>query len=169
MTNYENSKLEERLQHLLVQFQVEAGVLDRMVYKNKNQHRRSSYFQYLLKVRRDVKLLQSAGLGEILKVLFPIINGRKAAQKAFYPARSKSNISGSKHNCQDRLLGIARLLSEMTEPILRAATQISLLLAKSFFTGFCITILALLARIRVLVQQVILSEVVAFCSSKLNV
>ncbi|RRT69221.1 hypothetical protein B296_00037597 [Ensete ventricosum] len=50
MTNYENSKLEERLQHLLVQFQVEAGVLDRMVYKNKNQHRRSSYFQYLLKV-----------------------------------------------------------------------------------------------------------------------
>ncbi|URE06377.1 hypothetical protein MUK42_18928 [Musa troglodytarum] len=189
MTNYENSKLEERLQHLLVQFQVEAGVLDRMVYKNKNQHRRSSYFQYLLKVRRDVKLLQSAGLKEILKVLFPIINGTKAAQKAFYPARSKSKSSGSKHNCQNRLLGVARLLSQMAEPILRAATwlnqylgqllcqflpnhdfiiifnnkshvflylhdsQICLLLAKSFFTGFCITILALLARLRVLVQQ----------------
>ncbi|CAL9095916.1 unnamed protein product [Musa textilis] len=112
MTNYENSKLEERLQHLLVQFQVEAGVLDRMVYKNKNQHRRSSYFQYLLKVRRDVKLLQSAGLKEILKVLFPIINGTKAAQKAFYPARSKSKSPGSKHNCQNRLLGVARLLSQ---------------------------------------------------------
>ncbi|CAD5172134.1 uncharacterized protein LOC103986445 [Musa acuminata AAA Group] len=162
MTNHEISKLEERLQHLLVQFQVEAGVLDRMVYKNKNQHRRSSYFQYLLKVRRDVKLLQSAGLGEILKVLFPIINGRRAAQKAFYPTRSKSNSSGSKHNCQDRLLGVARLLSKMTEPILRAATQISLLLAKSFFTGFCITILSLLARLRVLVQQMLLDVILIY-------
>ncbi|URE06378.1 hypothetical protein MUK42_18928 [Musa troglodytarum] len=162
MTNYENSKLEERLQHLLVQFQVEAGVLDRMVYKNKNQHRRSSYFQYLLKVRRDVKLLQSAGLKEILKVLFPIINGTKAAQKAFYPARSKSKSSGSKHNCQNRLLGVARLLSQMAEPILRAATQICLLLAKSFFTGFCITILALLARLRVLVQQMLLDVILIY-------
>lgn len=29
------------------------------------------------------------------------------------PCSSKSNSSGSKHNCQDRLLGVARLLSKV--------------------------------------------------------
>ncbi|CAL9095920.1 unnamed protein product [Musa textilis] len=50
----------------------------------------------------------------------------------------------------------------MAEPILRAATQICLLLAKSFFTGFCITILALLARLRVLVQQMLLDVILIY-------
>jgi hypothetical protein len=42
--------LEESLTSMLGQLQVECGILERMVYKNKNQHRRCSYFQYLLKV-----------------------------------------------------------------------------------------------------------------------
>lgn len=42
--------LEERLTSMLGQLQTECGILERMVYKNKNQHRRCSYFQYLLKV-----------------------------------------------------------------------------------------------------------------------
>ena len=42
--------VEGRLTSLLGQLQAECGILDRMVYKNKNQHRRCSYFQYLLKV-----------------------------------------------------------------------------------------------------------------------
>ncbi|WOL03713.1 hypothetical protein Cni_G12433 [Canna indica] len=157
-----SSKINERLHHLLVQFEIEAGILDRIVYKNKNQHRRGSYFQFLLKVRRDVRLLQSTGLGEILKIFFSIIDGKKTAQKVFYPTRSKSISSGANHNVQDRLLGVARLLSQMAEPILKAATEISLLLAKSFFTGFCITVLALLARLRVLVQQILQDVVLIF-------
>ncbi|XP_038985875.1 uncharacterized protein LOC103717918 isoform X2 [Phoenix dactylifera] len=150
----ESLNLEERLRSLLLQLQTESGILDRIVYKGKNQHRRCSYFQYLLKVRRDVRLLLSAGLGEVLNVLFPIIHGRKPAQNAFQKMRQKKKCPSGKHNYQERLLGIARLLSQMAEPILKAAIQISLLLAKSFFTGFCIMTLALLARLRVLVQQV---------------
>lgn len=42
--------IEARLQSFISQFQSEVGVLDRIVHKYKNQHRRSSYFQYLLKV-----------------------------------------------------------------------------------------------------------------------
>ena len=42
--------VEERLKTFLGQLQTEFGILDRIVYKNKNQHRRCSYFQYLLKV-----------------------------------------------------------------------------------------------------------------------
>ncbi|XP_022157204.1 uncharacterized protein LOC111023972 isoform X3 [Momordica charantia] len=118
----------------------------------------------------------------------------------------------------ERLLGAARLLSEMVEPIFKAATQyyttnqqpslinfwwvthsrkekrsygpslcgpsfgvfgwketiwsstikrsllseISTLLARRFFTGFCFMILALLARIRVLVQQILIDVVSVF-------
>ncbi|KAI3434102.1 uncharacterized protein J3R85_006900 [Psidium guajava] len=61
--------LEERSKSSLVQLHTERAILERMVYKNKNQHRRCSYFQYLLKVRRDLRLLQSAksgGLNEFL-------------------------------------------------------------------------------------------------------
>ena len=46
--------LEQRLTSMLGQLQVECGILERMVYKNKNQHRRCLYFQYLLKVHNSL-------------------------------------------------------------------------------------------------------------------
>lgn len=42
--------VEQRLNSFASQLQTEFAILDRLVYKNKNQHRRCSYFQYLLKV-----------------------------------------------------------------------------------------------------------------------
>lgn len=50
----------------------------------------------------------------------------------------------------------------MVEPVLRAASEISTLLARSFFMGFSLTVLSLLARIRVLVQQILLDVVCVF-------
>lgn len=46
----EAEALEEKLTSLLGQLRAECAILERVVYKNKNQHRRSSYFQYLMKV-----------------------------------------------------------------------------------------------------------------------
>lgn len=42
----EDQRLRASLRHL----QAEAGVLERLVYKHRNQHRGAAYFQYLLKV-----------------------------------------------------------------------------------------------------------------------
>uniref|UniRef100_A0A453L7I5 Uncharacterized protein n=1 Tax=Aegilops tauschii subsp. strangulata TaxID=200361 RepID=A0A453L7I5_AEGTS len=42
---------EHRLRAALRHLQAEAGVLERLVYKHRNQHRGDAYFQYLLKVR----------------------------------------------------------------------------------------------------------------------
>ena len=42
---------EQRLRAALRHLQAEAGVLERLVYKHRNQHRGAAYFQYLLKVR----------------------------------------------------------------------------------------------------------------------
>ncbi|RZC76018.1 hypothetical protein C5167_000198 [Papaver somniferum] len=60
-----------------------------------------------------------------------------------------------KYNYQQRLLGVARLLSQMVEPMVKAAIEISSLPARSFFMGFSVTILAILGRLWVLVQQVV--------------
>ncbi|XP_024963336.1 uncharacterized protein LOC112503546 isoform X2 [Cynara cardunculus var. scolymus] len=69
---------------------------------------------------------------------------------------------GGKHNFLARLEGAARLLSQMVEPMLKAAIEISTLLARSFFMGFSMTVLALLSRLRVLTQQILLDVVSVF-------
>ncbi|CAN6560749.1 unnamed protein product [Malus baccata var. baccata] len=124
--------LEEKLVSLLGQLQAEAAILERKVYKNKNQHRRGSYFQHLMKVY---------GFPTFLK---------------------KRKCESGKHNFMERLLGAARLLSQMVEAMLKAAFEISTLLARSFFMGFSLTVLALLARLRVLVQQILLDVISVF-------
>ncbi|XP_030512849.1 uncharacterized protein LOC125314438 isoform X2 [Rhodamnia argentea] len=50
----------------------------------------------------------------------------------------------------------------MVETMLKAACEISVLLARSFFMGFSLTILSLLAHLRVLVQQILLDVVSVF-------
>ncbi|KAL2518545.1 hypothetical protein Adt_14792 [Abeliophyllum distichum] len=154
---------EQRLKSFIVQLQTEWGILERMVYKNKNQHRRCSYFQYLLKVRRDLRLLKSANLEEILDASFLIINGNRPKQKVqLLESLKRRRCDSGKYNLLERLLGVSRLLSQVVEPMLKAATEISKLLARSFFMGFSVTILAVLARLRVLVQQILLDAVHVF-------
>ncbi|XP_031119725.1 uncharacterized protein LOC116022946 [Ipomoea triloba] len=156
--------VEQRLKSFLSQLQSEFGILDRIVYKNKNQHRRCSYFQYLMKVRRDLRLLKSANPEEIFSASFDVIHGKRPKQKVqlLESLKKKRRTDSNKHNFLDRLLGVAHLLSQMAEPMLKAATQVSTLLARSFFMGFSLMVLALLARIRVLVQQMLLDVVFVF-------
>ncbi|XP_057433353.1 uncharacterized protein LOC130726142 [Lotus japonicus] len=155
--------IEGRITCMLSQLQSECGILHRMVYKNKNQHRRCGYFQRLLKVRRDLRLLQSANLEELVTSCFLVIKGDRPKQKVhLLESLKRRKCDGEKHNFLERLLGAARLLSEMVEAILKAATEISVLFARSFFMGFSVTIMALLARLRVLVQQILLDVVSLF-------
>ncbi|KAG7957556.1 hypothetical protein I3843_11G182000 [Carya illinoinensis] len=146
--------LEVRFTSMLGQLQTECGILERIVYKNKNQHRRYSYFQHILKVRRDLRLLHSAKLEELVDSCVLVITGKRPKQKVhLLESLKRRKCDGGKHNIMERLLGAARLLLLTVEPMLMAATEISILLARSFFTGFSLTMLALLARLRVLVQQ----------------
>ncbi|XP_024018622.1 uncharacterized protein LOC21400786 [Morus notabilis] len=155
--------LEEKLTSLLGQLQFEIGIFQRMVYKNKNQHRRSSYFQYLLKVRRDLRLLRSAKLEEVLSSCFQVITGKRPKQKVhLLESLKRRKLEVGKYTFLERLLGAARLLSQMVEPMLKAASGISVLLARSFFMGFALTILAVLSRMRVLVQQILVDVVSVF-------
>ncbi|KAL8046403.1 hypothetical protein ABFX02_08G175600 [Erythranthe guttata] len=155
--------VEQRLKSFTAQLQTEYGILERLVYKHKNQHRRCSYFQYILKVRRDLKLLKSANLEEILDTSFIVVNGNRPKQKVqLLESLKRRKCGGGKYNFLERLLGVTRLLSQMAEPMIRAAMEISTLLARSFFMKFSLTTLAVIARIRVLVQQILLDAVLLY-------
>ncbi|KAL8127275.1 uncharacterized protein LOC141721289 isoform X1 [Apium graveolens] len=154
--------IEMRLKCFLEKLQVESSILDKIVYKNKNQHKHCLYFHHLLKIRSDLRLLHSAGLEEILSSLFEFIKERRSKQKLQLLGRLKRKTCDEKHNLLERLLGAARLLSQIVEPVMEAATQISILLAQSFFMGFSIMITALLARLRALVQQILLDVIIVF-------
>nr|CAB3463670.1 unnamed protein product [Digitaria exilis] len=113
---------EQRLRAALRHLQAEAGVLERLVYKHRNQHRGAAYFQYLLKVsaarlpilvRRDLKLLLGAGLTEVLNAVFPVLACRKPVNTILVPAKQTKKKPGANHSHHERLLGVARLLSQM--------------------------------------------------------
>ncbi|KAM0893083.1 hypothetical protein ACQ4PT_025337 [Festuca glaucescens] len=104
---------EQRLRAALRHLQAEAGVLERLVYKHRNQHRGAAYFQYLIKVRRDLKLLLSSNLAEVINAAFPVIACRKPANTILVPNRHGKKKPGSNHSHYKRLLGVARLLSQM--------------------------------------------------------
>eukprot|EP01018_Ginkgo_biloba_P038081 Gb_07410 [translate_table: standard] len=159
----EGPELEERLQAQLVQLRRECRLFERLMYKNKNQHRTCLYYRNLSKVRRDLRLFQSAGLPGILKKNFQGIGGNGPPQTITLLERLKtrSNVANG-HNFQERLLGVARLLAQMIEPIIKAGLQISTLLGQTFFTTFALTMLALLARLRVLLQQTLQDIVCIF-------
>nr|XP_016434863.1 PREDICTED: uncharacterized protein LOC107761188 isoform X2 [Nicotiana tabacum] len=115
--------VDQRLKAFVVTLQTEFAILDRLVYKNKNQHRRCSYFQYLLKVRTDLRLLQAANLEEVLSASFQVLYGKRPKQKVqLLESLKRRRCDGGKHNFLERLLGVAHLLSEIVEPMLRAAT-----------------------------------------------
>ncbi|KEH30999.1 hypothetical protein MTR_4g088440 [Medicago truncatula] len=148
---------------MLSQLHCECGILERLVYKNKNQHRRSSYFQHLLKVRRDLRLLHLPNIEELVTSCFNVIKGDRPKQKVhLLESLKRRKCNDVKRTFLERLLGSARLLAEMVEPILKAATEISILFARSFFMGLSVTIMALLARLLVLVQQILLDVVYLF-------
>ncbi|EMS57025.1 hypothetical protein TRIUR3_06550 [Triticum urartu] len=109
----EGSAEEHRLRAALRHLQAEAGVLERLVYKHRNQHRGAAYFQYLLKVRRDLKLLLGANLAEVINAVFPVITCRKPANTILVPNRQGKRKPGANHSHYKRLLGVARLLSQM--------------------------------------------------------
>ncbi|KAM0893081.1 hypothetical protein ACQ4PT_025337 [Festuca glaucescens] len=153
---------EQRLRAALRHLQAEAGVLERLVYKHRNQHRGAAYFQYLIKVRRDLKLLLSSNLAEVINAAFPVIACRKPANTILVPNRHGKKKPGSNHSHYKRLLGVARLLSQMVEPVIKGAVQITFLLARSFFIEFCTAVLALLARVRVLIQQMLIDVVLVY-------
>lgn len=162
MSSKEVQQLEERLKAQLLQLRSESEMFQRLMYKSKNQHRRCLYYRALSKVSRDLRLFETANLKHILKKYFQIIGRDNPAETLIRLERLKSTKKDAIGEDQKQLLGVARLLAQITEPIIEAGLQISTLLGQCFFMPFALTMLALLARLRVLLQQTLHDVVCIF-------
>lgn len=162
MSPEEVKHLEERLKAQLLQLRSESQMFQRLMYKNKNQHRRCLYYRALSKVSRDLRLFETANLKHILNKYFQIIGRDNPVETMIRLESLKNRKKYGIGEDQKQLLGVARLLAQMSEPIIEASLQISTLLGQSFFMPFALTMLALLARLRVLLQQMLLDVVCIF-------
>ena len=171
---FDDNKMEEevrstqsRLMEIFTQVWDENATFQRIMYKNQNQHRRTLYFRRLLQVRRDLLLLHSFGLKYVFETLPHCVSFSK--QKAL-PSKALLGSLGqglkSKEQLiltvQRRLLGTVRLLQLMSDPILSASSVMEGLLSQAFFMPFALTVLAMLARFRVLLIQALYEMVSAF-------
>lgn len=162
MASKEAQQLEQQLEVQLLQLRSETEMFQRLMYKNKNQHRRCLYYRALSKVRRDLRLFETADLKNILNKCFQIIGINNPAQTVNPLGSLKSRKRTAVGEDLKRLLGVARLLAQMTEPIIEAGLLISTLLGQTFFMPFALAMLALLARLRVLLQQTLHDVVCVF-------
>ncbi|XP_015160187.1 uncharacterized protein [Solanum tuberosum] len=65
-------------------------------------------------VRRDVRLLQTANLEEVLSASFQVLNGKRPKQKVqLLGSLKRRRSNGGKYNFLERLSGVAHLLSQM--------------------------------------------------------
>ncbi|CAK9866801.1 unnamed protein product [Sphagnum jensenii] len=160
--------LQNRLREQVTQLLGENSTFQRLMYKSCNQHRRATYFRRLVQIRRDFQLLQLLGLPELIETFIQFVTPEKQATATAKTGSLFPRSWGTEAKQQDRisvqrrLLGTARLLQQMAEPILDASSQITGLLSQSFFMPFALTMLALLARFRVLVLQVLYEVIAAF-------
>ncbi|MCO5561477.1 hypothetical protein L7F22_015098 [Adiantum nelumboides] len=147
-------KTEHRVQEALLQLTNETIIFERLMYKSVNQHRRALYFRRLCQVRRDLRLLQSAKLTELIQNVLKYIanNSRKPLLEE---GRQQSKERQSEvFDLRRRLYGVVRLLDQqMYDPILNASLQVAGLLGRTFFMPFALTALSMLARIQILVLQ----------------
>jgi hypothetical protein len=145
------------LREQLSQLRIESGLFLRLMYKNKNQHRRTHYYQRLSEVRRNLQQLSGAGLDETVE----------GCRKFFSPKQLSANSSKFRYAVDEvksmrTLLSVARLLNHSDGPILAGSAQLAGLLGQSFFMPFALTMFSCLARFRVLLIQILYEVVISY-------
>ncbi|KAK9845469.1 hypothetical protein WJX81_007310 [Elliptochloris bilobata] len=129
----------------------EAALLERLLYKNKQQHRASQHYRRLLEVRRHLRLLRDLQLPGLLADLAALaLPPPAAAEQSRAPAGEAGALA------LRRLAAAGRLLAELCTAARRAAGALSGQLAHSFFMPLCLTGLAVLARVQALAAQLAL-------------
>ncbi|XP_024525593.1 uncharacterized protein LOC9633543 isoform X2 [Selaginella moellendorffii] len=130
--------------------QREDALLERLIYRSKSQHRGTLHFRKLHQARRSLKLLRVAASDTFLSALdFHL-------EPAVKRRRNKNVASESKEAVLNILWGVSRILHELNAPILGASKQMAGLLEQGRFMSYTLTVLSILARIRVLSFQLLL-------------
>ncbi|CAL8470705.1 g10247 [Coccomyxa elongata] len=141
----------------------EMAYLERLLYKNKQQHRSSRHFQQLLDVHRCLQLWRRLDLQQLMAELAEHAKLRDSAREAqWLPNPQRQQPSPSAQLLLQRIIAGCRMMGLVQTAAHKAASALSAQLALTFFMPLCLTAIAILARVRVLAGQWVLDAVAAY-------
>merc|ERR1712070_573836 len=133
----------------------EAATLDRIIYKNTNQHNRSVHFRHLKEVQRRLRELINLHVRETAHSLRLLVNAPTLK-------RSDPGSAGSLP-CQQalrflllRIILAASSGEQVLVTLVTASRQLVAMLSQTYFMPFGVTNLALLSRVYVLQRRLLL-------------
>lgn len=138
------TSLDSALSTLIPYLKTETTVLDRLLYKNKNQHRRGTYYQRLMEVRRFTRRLSFVSLTQHIQT-YSSKNGNKSTVKLVQDLE--------RHGTQLALSLVA--IYKLSRPLL-------VLMSQTYFLPFVLTALSLVSRIYAIYKTLLLRCVQAF-------
>ncbi|CAG8439264.1 6547_t:CDS:2 [Diversispora eburnea] len=139
----------------------ELNILERLYYKNKNQHKRTIYFRKIEEVRRITNRFKEMNIGDLLLEFIGWFYGadqdqnkkhqKQKKQWDHIPSRNMGLYVLSRINCA------ISLMDEALESYLDTYSNIQLLLRQTEFMTLALTMISILARLNML-TRVWLSE-----------
>ncbi|CAG9465233.1 unnamed protein product [Pedinophyceae sp. YPF-701] len=140
------------------EFQAESRLFQRIVYKNRNQHRRGHYWRHLTAVHARLRTLASLQLPDLLLGLHAMSGpGRdKAEGLGNRPGQPRSfpSAQAGVFACRRLLAGLDAGVDAVGAIDVSSASLMALL-GQSFFMPFALTATAALARLRALLAQLL--------------
>ncbi|KAK9903949.1 hypothetical protein WJX75_001135 [Coccomyxa subellipsoidea] len=141
----------------------EMAYLERLLYKNKQQHRTSGHFQQLIDVHRCLQLWRRLDLPRSIAELAGHAKVTENAREAqWLPMSQQQTSQPSGQLLLQQIVAGCRVMGMVQAAVHKAASSLSAQLALSFFVPLCLTALAILARVRVLAGQWVLDAVAAY-------
>ncbi|KAJ3037103.1 hypothetical protein HDV00_002048 [Rhizophlyctis rosea] len=133
------------------EFWTEAVALDRLRYKNTNQHSGALHFRRLLEVKRVLARVEEAApdalLDELLTIMHPSRTARTAGPWELVPQKPYLSYILAK------LVGCYTLLEQLTISLTTAYTYFQCMTAQTLFMAFGMTAMSSLARLHFLTEK----------------
>ncbi|CAG8633651.1 5377_t:CDS:2 [Funneliformis caledonium] len=135
----------------------EANILERLYYKNKNQHQRSIYFRKIVEIRRMLKRIKEMEINVLMSEFLGNFYSTKIsgkAQNTWDQVPSQEMVVF----VMNRLICVAFLMNKALGTFIDTFDTFNALLRQTEFMSFALTCLAILARLNIL-TRVLLQEI----------
>jgi hypothetical protein len=130
----------------------ELATLSKLLYKNRNQHRRTPYFRLLERVRREYAALGPLRVQRIRdaeKMVKTLDIGRDGA-----PRSTTEHSSSEQLAVLDNTASTTLGFMHVSKSVVACSARVASLLGQGFFMPFALVMTAVLARLRTLTQKI---------------